>query len=177
VDIELDIEYNGTSRRSQIDGVVVHSKVREPINAKVCRVNGRGYWDVKTDSCYSHYNTVKICIVVNDSLQVVDWYKTGCDGKGYYRQEVITWVSNSSFTNLSYPILFEVHGQSDPFVFASYNDLVEFSPSSEDYEIIGGVLFGVSIITLCIPILWIYCQKRKLKYLEFINEQQAKNVF
>lgn len=178
VDIGLDIEYNGTVRRSKIEGVVVHSKVREPINGKVCRVNGRGYWDIKTDSCYSHYNTVKICIVINDSLQVVDWYKTGCDGKGYYRQEIITWVNNSAFTNLSYPILFEVHGQSDPFVFASYNDLVEFSPSSEDYEIIGGVLFGVSIITLCLPVLWTYCQKRKLKYLEFINEQQQpKNVF
>ncbi|OMJ82408.1 hypothetical protein SteCoe_16882 [Stentor coeruleus] len=178
VDIKFDIEYNGTIRESKIDDVVVHSKIREPVNAKVCKMNGRGYWDIKSDSCYCHYNTIKICIVVNDSLHVVDWYKNGCDGTGYYKQEVINWINNSAYTNLSYPIYLEVRSQSDPFVFASYNNLIEFSSSSEDYKIIGGVLFGVSILTLCVPIIWIYFQKRKIKYLEFINEQQQpKNIF
>jgi hypothetical protein len=175
INIALDIEYNDKIYSSMIDRVVVHSKMRNPVNAKVCRMNGRGYWDIETQSCYCHYNTVKICIVVNNSLEVVDWYKNGCNGKGYYIQDMIIWRTNKPYTNLSYPIFIEVRGETDPLVFASYNDLIEFSPSSKDYTILGGVLISVSSIILTIPFTWLYCQKRKLRYSEMANEPHYKD--
>lgn len=175
INMTFEIEYQDKVYSSRIDRVVIHSKMRNPVNAKVCRMNGRGYWDIQTQSCYCHYNTIKMCIVVNNSLEVVDWYKNGCNGKGYYMQNMIIWRTSNPYTNLSYPILIEVRSESDPLVFASYNDLIEFSPSSKDYTIIGAVLVSVSSIFLAIPFAWLYCQKRKLRYSEMANEPRYKD--
>ncbi|OMJ96029.1 hypothetical protein SteCoe_407 [Stentor coeruleus] len=175
VNMTLEIEYMDRLHSSKIDRLVVHSKIRNPVNAKVCKMNGRGYWDIKTQSCYCHYNTVKVCIIVNDSLDIVDWYKNGCDGKGYYIQDMITWRTNNPYTNLSYPIIIEVRGESDPLVFASQNDLIEFSQSSKDYTILGAVLISISTLILSIPFSWLYCQKRKLRYSEMSSEPRYKD--
>lgn len=176
VDLKLEIVNNEIKKENYLYGVIIHSRHSDSSNAKVCRMNARGYWDLKAQSCYCHYNTEKICIVINDSLHVVDWYKSGCNGKGYYKQQIVPWTSDKPYEDFTQPILIEVRGESDPFVYASYNNLIEFSPSSKEYEIIGGTILALSTAILIIPGVWLYCRRKRLDIPEILSDRPYKDT-
>ena len=146
--------------------MIVHSREFYPINSKLCRNNGKGFWDSSDSSCYYNFNAKEICIVIDTNYFPVGWYRQGCDNKGFIKKEAIVWVTSDEFVDFGFNVTVNVRSLSDPFVFASYNSLYALSPSSSEYVIIGSVLVGVCALMLCMPVWYCYLKKKKKKYLE-----------
>jgi hypothetical protein len=175
--VTISVLVNNTEIISEIEDVVVHSRTRYPVNAKVCRNAAKGFWDVKSEACYYHLNTDVICLVLNESLQVVDWYRNGCDNQGFIKQEAIVWTTDKEFTDYSFKTRVEIRSERDPYVFAAYNQMVRFSPSSKEYWIIGITLTTIFSVLLLVPIGYVCCcrKKRQAPYLTF--ESNPQKVF
>jgi hypothetical protein len=156
----LKVQYNNTVIINYIPGVVIHSKKIVPLNFKVCRNAGVGYWDGKTQACYYHYSTNRICIVLDKNYTIVPWYKYGCDNNGYTHQTVVTWPYAYNYTEFNYKIVVEVRSEYDPYVFASYNGMIYFSPSSQEYAVIGIVVTLLSTILMLVYCYYFHSYKR-----------------
>ena len=171
----LSIYRNNTMATNILKEVPIHSKKYAAVNAKVCRMQAKGYWDNETMACYYQYNTVEICVVVDDNLTVVENYTGGCDNEGYFKQSEVAWVSNSVFNETQFDTFVQVRSKEDPFVFASYNEMVEFSPSSEEYLTMGATLFTVCSVIAIVPCTYLCCKRRKRRYLQ-MEAAAPKNI-
>ena len=160
INLTLIIDYNNSIITNELSDVVIHSRSVYPINSKVCRNNALGYWNGSIMECFYHFNTYKICLVIDNDFNIVNWYKSGCDNEGYIKQSPVSWTNDSEFWNFSYNVEIELRNQFDPFVFASYNQLVKLSSSSQEYQIIGMTIFTVASAALIAATIGFFKQKR-----------------
>lgn len=172
-DLHLIIQQNDINITSVLKEVMVHSLKIHHVASKVCRNIGIGFWDQKTQACYVHYNTRKICIVLNEYFELVDWYLKGCNNKGYLEEYWIRWRNSKDYWNYNYSVLFEVRSENDPFVYASYHGLDRFSQNSSQYFIIGVSIITFASFVLAFPI-GIYCFRiRPRKYANIPEDNKA----
>jgi hypothetical protein len=150
--------------------IVIHSRSNSFLNSKICRNTGKGYWNGTVEICYFESNTIEICIVIDHSFNISKIYKNGCYNQGLEKQEAIAWNTDRVFDDFNYIIFVQVRSEEDPLVFASYNSLVYFSPSSKEYTVMGGSIFGICTVILIIPVIYFCQRKRKTNYLNMGNQ-------
>lgn len=175
-DLEITLKLNDTSITSLVKDLVIHTRKYFPVNAKVCRINSKGFWDHETSACYYRFNTIEICIVVNSFLNVSRKYTNGCDNKEYFKQENVIWTTAEPFGNYDFKTIIQIRSEKDPFVFASYNNLVEFSLSSREYFVLGVTILTISTIILIIPIVYLCNRRRKRSYLQMASHAVVKDA-
>ena len=173
--VTLRIYYNDSVFVSTVEDLVIHTREIVAVNSKVCRINALGYWDNEKQACYYHYNTETVCLVIDENFFLVDWYKTGCYNEGFITTVPITWTTSDPFTDFSYNILVEVRSENDPLVYASYNDLVNLSMTSEEYVVSGSCLISISFFVSIIPAVYLY-RRRRRKYIHMLSENKGMNV-
>ena len=171
----LTITNNDTVVTSTLENVPIHSRKYVPANGKVCRIEAKGYWDPVSQACYYQYNTVEICVVVDSNLSVVSNYASGCDNLGYYRQSEITWTSDIVFNQTEFFTFVQVRSLEDPFVFASHNQMVQFSPSSKEFLAIGATIFTLCSVIAIVPCAFLCSGRSKRKYLQ-MEAATGKNI-
>lgn len=175
-DLEITLESNDTSFTSLVKDVVIHTRKFFPVNAKVCRINSKGYWDHETSACYYRFNTIEICIVVNSFLNVSEKYTNGCDNKEYFKQENAIWTTAETFEDYDFKTIVQIRSEKDPFVFANYNNLVEFSLSSREFFVLGVTILTISTIILIVPVVYLCNKRRKRSYLQMSSHAVVKDV-
>ena len=154
---------------NELPNVPIHSSKKTAKTMKTCINHSLGTWDSLSLACYYYYNTIKICIVVDDSFSLVKWYQKGCDNNGYIKQ-IETRQPTSSFLGRNQKIEIEVRNEEDPFVYASYNGLSRFSSTSNQYKIAGGSILAFASIPLLIILFPNLCKRRKIEFDIFQNE-------
>lgn len=165
-DLILTVTDQNSSNYSQvIQNSIVYSRKRSSLNFKVCSNENKGYWDPVSGSCYHDYHTTKFCFVLDNNYSLVEWYESGCDNSAYFEQELVRWKSRESVKSVNLSIFTEIRSEKDPFVYASYNGLKEFSASSSEYRIAGITLVVFSSLLLIISFYFTCCHKRKKSYL------------
>jgi hypothetical protein len=137
-----------------------------PANEKVCRNSGKGYWNRSSEKCYFHYNTLEICLLLEENLDLSPQYLQGCNSDSYLKTSAERWQSSQNYSFLNTSIFFQLRSIKDPFVFASYNSLTKLSSSSSTYKSIGLTFLSISLVlALCILAFWLL-QRRNGRYLK-----------
>lgn len=165
-DLEITaVDKDSNHYRDLVRGAIVYSRKKSTSNFKNCLNENMGYWDSKSNTCYHDYHTTKFCFVLNKNFSLVEWYAAGCDDTSYYEQKVIRWRHEEEVRSVNKSIFTEVRSEKDPYVYAYYNGLTEFSASSKEYRIAGITLVILSTALMAIWTYFVCCSKTKRKYI------------
>jgi hypothetical protein len=163
-DVTLTVMHGNITLNTQlIKDVILQSRIKSTMNAKVCGNEQMGFWDGVT--CYHDYQTTHFCFVIDSNYSLTSQFELGCDAVNYYQQQKIKYRNAKVYENLTISPFIEVRSSSDPYVYASYNGISEFSPSSSEYKIIGITLVVISSVLLVASGFMTICTGRKRKYL------------
>lgn len=169
----LVVDQDSNNYSQVIKSSIIYSRKRSSLNFKVCANENMGYWDPVSKLCYHDYHTTKFCFVIDKNYSLVEWYASGCDNSGYYEQEMVRWKSKESVKSANLTIFIEVKSEKDPYVYASYNGLKEFSISSSEYRIAGITLVVFSSLLLMISFYFTCCYKKRKSYLTMHDANKA----
>ena len=165
-DLEITVvDKDKNHYKNVIKGAIVYSRKKSTSNFKNCLNENMGYWDSSSSTCYHDFHTTKFCFVLARNFSLVDWYATGCDSTSYYEQKIHRWRKEEGVKNVSLSISTEARSEKDPYVYASYNGLIEFSASSKEYKIAGITLVVISSALIGVWTYLICCSKSKRKYI------------
>lgn len=166
VNLNIDIVKNYTVKNIHIPYLPVHMRKVYPANEKVCRSTGKGYFNRTSGICYYRYNTVEVCLVVNEDLELESWYESGCNSDSYLNLLTLRWNSPEPYTMVNQSIYFQVRSIKDPYIYANYNSLTTISRSSSEYTILAITFLTISgTFTILVFIYWLV-QKKRSKYLQ-----------
>ena len=168
--ILFEIKNNDSISKFDLE-IPIHIRKSYPANEKVCRNSGKGFWNRKLEKCYYHYNTVKVCLLLDENLNLSGFYEKGCDNKDYLTTLAMTWQKSDNYTKVEHPVFIQLRSESDPYVYASYNSLYDLSSSSKTYKTIGIVFLTVSTFSTVVVIIFWAVQRKNSSYLKMKKKE------
>lgn len=100
----------------------------------MCRNNNVGYWNSTSQTCYVTYRLSETCYVLNSAYRIAE---EGCLDGAKTKEQVVEWTLPSPPTQMKQPVAFTVRSAFDPYVVAYRQDLLDFSPTSSELNILG----------------------------------------
>ena len=170
--IILSVIINNTEIENILYNVPIHSKKYFPASSKVCRNNNKGFWDPSINQCLYQYNTIEICVIVNNTGYIDELYHNGCYNQEYFVQATTPWSTDKEFNEFQYQTFIVIRNEFDPLVYAHYNSLTEFSLSANEYKIIGIITLGVCILMMAALGIYSYCIYKNNQYLNLANDEK-----